>query len=493
MEKKIKIAIVVLICLIVMICLSAVGMYFFTDIFKTDKQMFFKYIAKNIDIVDNMRDEDLEFFLERVQNETSSNTGKMTFNAQNVDYLEFLNDINITYSGISSPKDKYCYEDVLFNVKNESTEIELLKQEDIYAIKAKDILKKYLGIENNNLKQWAKKFGMSQDLIDKTPDKIDFDKNKNLYNQIIGSNDLAQIKKTYYNFILQNFIDDMFSKSEDLENEIYTLKLSEKQFLQIYINLLETIKNDDNIQNIIKQVLSQNEVSSSDIDEVIEKYKKNIQQEIEDYSKQLNNSELDSAEEKSIFIKIFKSGKSLIKTEIVLDDITFTIKNDVNGVIIQIKEDEDEDEDKINIKMTVNKQKDENLLKYTVKIGEAYKGQEVEIYNSEILYEGLRSDNVKIKENRTPAVFNNINSLIYYNAMSVMNNNSSDKKADYNLKVYLNNIVNIKFDNNLQINKIKSSDVYLLNDNTQETLAKLFKLLYNKSEQVLQKKFGGIY
>ena len=59
--KKSKI-IVIIILMLVLIMFALIGVFaytmFYTDALKTDKQLFFKYLSKNTEIVENLKDTD---------------------------------------------------------------------------------------------------------------------------------------------------------------------------------------------------------------------------------------------------------------------------------------------------------------------------------------------------------------------------------------------------------------------------------------------------
>ena len=51
-------------------------MYFYTDVFKTDKEKFFKYIAKNVEAYDNLKSEELTQYLNTKKTQAYENEGE---------------------------------------------------------------------------------------------------------------------------------------------------------------------------------------------------------------------------------------------------------------------------------------------------------------------------------------------------------------------------------------------------------------------------------
>ena len=73
--------------------------YFFTDYLKSDKEAFFKYILKNEELIDNLKDEDFSKYIEKQKNTAYSNNGEITISsavggiANEVQYADISNKI----------------------------------------------------------------------------------------------------------------------------------------------------------------------------------------------------------------------------------------------------------------------------------------------------------------------------------------------------------------------------------------------------------------
>ena len=74
--KKIKILIIVLVTLIILGGATFAILYFATDIFKSEQEMFYRYI-KQIDLSAFTSFEESEKYLERMSNEKTSNSGNV--------------------------------------------------------------------------------------------------------------------------------------------------------------------------------------------------------------------------------------------------------------------------------------------------------------------------------------------------------------------------------------------------------------------------------
>ena len=183
-----------------------------------------------------------------------------------------------------------------YNIKanysqSQSLNIQLIRNNDIYAFKIDEVLAKFLGVDNNNLKELAGKLGLPQDQIASIPNKIDFSKFQDL--NVFTDEEVSQLKNKYLSIINDNLKDDMFSKEKSNEYSIYTLTLSQEQLNNILSKLMETLKNDDLLKNKIRQLCSEKlGLSDENINELIQSYEESIQLELDDLNK--TNSTTDS-------------------------------------------------------------------------------------------------------------------------------------------------------------------------------------------------------
>ena len=93
---------------------------------------------------------------------------------ENVKSFEYIKNLNANIeSKVDKENEKQYHEIHIKNNDDEITKIEAVRNEDKYAVKVEDILKAYIGIENNNVKELASKFEIKD--ADKIPDKIDYE------------------------------------------------------------------------------------------------------------------------------------------------------------------------------------------------------------------------------------------------------------------------------------------------------------------------------
>lgn len=356
MEKKIKIIILVLVILLIALGSTMAYAYFFTDYLKSDKEAFFKYILKNEELIDNLKDEDFSKYIEKQKNTAYSNNGEITISSDTGETLQDGSDMKLTFKGTRDDNSQYFKQDINVKVENESISMELLKQEDIYGFKIDNMFKKFLAVQNKDLKKWAKILNMTDEQIEAIPDKIEFNETINFSDEEING-----ISQKYKNIINENLTDEMFSKEKEKEATIYKLQLTKKQYNDILAKILETIKSDDVVLNRITAMYGQQNNSAKD--SVIKMYQENIDEEI----KNLQNISSEEASEEIIF-NVYKAKNQLLQTEKIEDNTKFSISKAQNGINILYSENDEKGNETDRQEIEINKEKDNDKLTYSINV-----------------------------------------------------------------------------------------------------------------------------
>ena len=356
MEKKIKIIILVLVILLIALGSTMAYAYFFTDYLKSDKEAFFKYILKNEELIDNLKDEDFSKYIEKQKNTAYSNNGEITISSDTEETLQDGSDIKLTFKGTRDDNSQYFKQDINVKVENESISMELLKQEDIYGFKIDNMFKKFLAVQNKDLKKWAKVLNMTDEQIEAIPDKIEFNETINFSDEEING-----ISQKYKNIINENLTDEMFSKEKEKEVTIYKLQLTKKQYNDILAKILETMKNDDVVLNRITAMYGQQNNSAKD--SVIKMYQENLDEEI----KNLQNISSEEASEKIIF-NVYKAKNQLLQTEKIEDNTKLSVSKAQNGINILYSENDEKGNETDRQEIQIMKQKDNDKLTYSINV-----------------------------------------------------------------------------------------------------------------------------
>ena len=337
MKKK-----VIVIPMIVILAIILIGgtvfasLYFFTDIFKSNKDLFFNYISQNVELLEALNSEALNKYVEKQKNTAYSFEGNIKTNVTfddktKTNLANALQNCSITFLGTKDPVNKYSHNSINLNYSDsQSFNIELLNNNDIYAIGSKDVTgDRFIGFQNDNLKEFARKMGATEDIIEKIPNKIDIMQisQMQLQNDINTDQELEKIINNYAKIIEENLKDDMFSKEQSEQGNVYCLTFNENNLKTIGLKLLETVKNDQLLLDKFKQALIKSaNIPEVDANNAISEFQNSIQK-ILDSATMLNESQsVQETDSFAIKIKVYENNKKLVKTELL-----FEVENNQNS------------------------------------------------------------------------------------------------------------------------------------------------------------------
>ena len=401
MKSVIKISIIVLIILIFAIVGAFAYLYFGTDIFKTDKQMFLKYVSESKDFIYNqLKDDDLDAYKKKLQNTPYENNGKIsisydTESSNKTNEMKLAEKSNIAISGKVDKANKINLQNIKVNYpQSKGIDIDVLAQDDMYGFRINNILKNYIVIENSNLQEWAKELGLNEELIKLIPNKID----SNLIDSIISEDEVNQLVEKYTKLVINELNDDMFSKTNQDNTTVYSLKINETQLNNIVKRVLETAKDDEVIWQVIRSVFTSFSIySEEEVDNKIDELKNKLEDYIDDYSEEntdeddvFENTTTDSSKEEKIYVyNLYIEDKELTRIESVNDDQSQIISKKENGISIEITRKDIFSEEEYVSALNIEKNKEEGKLIYNIEA----------LHNSELLgsmsigYRGLDSLN----------------------------------------------------------------------------------------------------
>lgn len=280
MTKKKKIIIVVI--LVVLILLTIIGtciaLYINTDMFKTSKVLFAKYLGQNSD---NLMS--LENIIQKTQYDSMQDKSPYNKNIEaDIKYTEDIgtseennkNSVNDLKVFISQENDNngYDYRNVkLLKSGEQVAQIEYMKSEGECGIKFSDLFNQYIITENDDLKEIFIKMGYTEDEIKNIPKNLNFE--QDFLDEIkLSEGELLNLQEKYVKIVEGNIIEENFSRQKNqivtINNQnynanAYILTLTKEQLNSIYVELLETIKQDDIILNKID--LLQNKIDEMEL------------------------------------------------------------------------------------------------------------------------------------------------------------------------------------------------------------------------------------
>ncbi len=328
---------IIIASIIVLIAIIGAYLYFTTDLFKGNRQLFFKYLAKNGEVVEAISlNNKLE---ENITKNKHKEEAEMTFNVESND-TQIANqsiparNFSVKYLAKVDPENnKKSSETTLKYLSTDLFILKYIRNNDLYALKSDEVINKYLAFENNNLKEFAKKLGIED--TSAVPDKI----------QPIDFETLFSITKEQQKAILQKYIgviNEQISKDnyesekdvaitvngKNINANAYSLELNQDEIVSVINSFLNTLKEDDETLNIliekIELIDSENTISLD--------YLKDILQNAIDG---LNDIQI--INEETIKITVYESNGELVRTEIISgNDIIYIDpeRNDTDSRIV---------------------------------------------------------------------------------------------------------------------------------------------------------------
>lgn len=337
-KKRRMLIIIMIVVLILIIGLTCLILYLNTDMFKSNKALFVKYIGKNmenLESLNNYSNEEIDY------NKLLENNKYTTNIKANVNYTQNLgttlentnnsiNKLKINIEGQVDKANQYNYQYMkLTNNEEEILGIEYIQNQNNYGLRLLDLFKQFILVENSNLKELATKIGMDEQQTEKTPEQIDI---KSSINEVFNltENERKTLQNKYANIFNQNISKDKFSKQSNvtitindkkIQTDAYILSFSKEELNNVFIKFLETISQDeiilnklDNLQNLIDMY-----GNNSEENKIKDEFVKYIKDRIEE----IQNKNIGSQETKIIvYENMHNTVRTMIQTdeyEVILD------------------------------------------------------------------------------------------------------------------------------------------------------------------------------
>ena len=253
--KAIKILSFVIIGILVVGIGIGAYIYFYTDTFKTNKEIFYKYateeqLSKIIDF-DSMKQTLTRFASEKSEQNIDA-TINITMNDQNV-----LNNATVVLNGKNNPIGSKAEISLFFgnNNKKDILEIDGIYNKDKFGISFKDITQKYITIQNQNLNSFSEKLDLNEENID----KIEL---SNYSSQIDESiEEVKTVCTEFFTKVAEQTSKEQYSNLGKTQIELNGSSVEAKKY-ELKLNSEE-----------IKQICDSINIDNSDISEVIKSIK----------------------------------------------------------------------------------------------------------------------------------------------------------------------------------------------------------------------------
>lgn len=282
-NKKVIIAICI-IAVIIMLIVAGVVLYLFTDLFKSDQQLFYKYIAQNQEVFSKLLEDPNKENVQSVKQSKYSTDGTIAFDLTSND-TQIANqtiparNFSIEYKTQVDPQAKKdSTQTTLKFLDKDLFELKYAHDNDLYGITSSEVINKYLTFDNNNLKELATKYGVTD--VTNIPDKIEVQDYSQLFT--ISEQEAQYIVDNYANIIHKHITQDKYYSNkgimidvEDIQVEAncYGVNITKEDFKNIITEILTKLQQDDQMLNAIIQrvetIDEQTEITLEELKETI--------------------------------------------------------------------------------------------------------------------------------------------------------------------------------------------------------------------------------
>ena len=316
-QKKNTKILLILIIIIVIIILAGVGILVFaTDIFKSDKEMFFKYMADIGDPKKGFIDEELKQYFEKKNNTPYNDEGEFSVNISSDNEqkkFENVNNFNISFSGQVDTANSKAAQNISLNYSNDvKFPINYKQIENKIGLQTKYVGSKFVAIETEKLNKF------SEDLDDVESYGEMVDKLQKMGKVELTEDEKSHIKDTYITVINQQLEKDKFSKVKESDMSGYKLSLTGTDLQNVLVKLLETLKNDqttvDKLNEYLKIQKNSAKITASQIDDAIKSIKDDT-----DFS------------DKNFEIAVYQKNRDVCKLVIETTEGTIAIEKKIEG------------------------------------------------------------------------------------------------------------------------------------------------------------------
>lgn len=469
MTKKKRKMIVIGITVIVLIIFLAILtiLYLNTDMFKSSQTLFFKYFIKNYESVNQIT--------EALKNDEYNNvykTNKYSKSSElKINYTEnygttsentnnAINKLKLTIDEENNAENGYQFKDIkLFNNEEKNTEIEYMKNDNTYGIRFSDLFNQYITVENNNLKQLFEKLGLSDEALQSIPDSIEI---KNIEDIEFSKEELEKLKDKYLSLVKEKISKDKFSKKNNQTVTIndknvlanaYIITLTKEQLNNIYLDVLQCLKDDEIILKKIEQIQNFSPINTSEADNINSSLKDMYVTNIEEIIENINRTNIGNEE---ITISVYENNGVTIKTSIKTPDYEIDFENiTTNGEEFSNIIFKENDKETQNIKLV----KKQNNLEITIKTDIDSNAKTIGIERSQNTNNNKYNKDINIK----------------------YEDNSNKLEANYtetiNLLDEIQNVKEFNSDNSIELNGLESEQLSsLLNTVSEELTKKIEKI-----------------
>ena len=348
-RKKRRLIVVFLVILIILMLGVGVALiYINTDLLKSNQTLFLKYFSQNFDNISQMsssivQKNDYENSLE--QSKYTVNTQINVNNTENLgtteeDTSNVINQLKIVADGQVDKENQYEYQKMNLYKDNDSIlGLEYIKDNNTYGLRFSDLFRQFLLVDNSNFQELFRKLGYTDEQITSMPNQIELNLPVEQLN--ITEQEKTELSERYVDIIRNGLLAQSFSKEKNqtieidgksVQTNVYSVTLTKEQLNNLYLSLLEELKNDeiilgklDTIQNMLDEAeqLSEDLNAQSDTQSSTQQSLRQIfLDEIDNTIAQINQNNIGQDETKII---VYENMKNTVRTSIQTSDYEISL------------------------------------------------------------------------------------------------------------------------------------------------------------------------
>lgn len=231
-----------------------------TDTFKSDKELFAKYMTQNKEALQKISNLKINEVYESLKNENKyeSNT---QINVSHSEGGEISNPINELEAKIDIQKDnedEYFYADgqILF-AGDKYLEAEIIKEKELYGIRFSDVVKQFMTVkEDERLETVADNIGIDIIKLNEIIETIDG--TKDLKDIVISKDVINTLKERYLSIIKETLLNGAYGRQKNVmitynnvttKANAYTVIVKSEQIEEMLVKLLNNLKTEEIILN----------------------------------------------------------------------------------------------------------------------------------------------------------------------------------------------------------------------------------------------------
>lgn len=378
MKKKKTLLIVIIIIAIIAVSGSIFGyLYMATDVFKSDQELFGKYMTQNIEAFQKLSNGQISEIYKNLENEENyeANSKITMIHSEGGEVSNPLNDLSLQLDIQKNNVDQYIYADaqILYGGE-EYLEAEIIKEDELYGIRFSDVVKQFVTVKNDeNLESVANDLGVESEQLIELINMLEG--TQEISDLVISEENGSQLKEKILKIISDTISKGTFSSLKDamitynnntIKTNAYTVKLTSSQVEEIIIQILNNLK----------------EETTEDIEEQIDEIIDNISEE---------------TEIPEIKITVYEQKQQTVRTVVEVDTLKILIENIIGN-------------EDATTKIQVSDLSAEEMLEYNIEISNV-EGFDVtcEIIDGEDSYTISFLNDMKIEEEQV-----SLNSSIIY-------------------------------------------------------------------------------